>query len=493
MTYKIETAFAKIPKDAFSVLIFDEEKPLFDKVPEGAQFYAENFVSQKDDKGEQKKSLSFSYIEKDKIYFGWLVSTKSVKFYSKSEKFKIIAARACQKALASGKPAISFYLDSKDGAGFAADILEGVMLGSYSFDKYKTKNEKSAKKPEVIFFISKEDANAVRVNCEERTIVCEAVNNARDLCNDTSRVVTPENIGKLAKELAKKYKLVCTVYDEKRLIKEGYNGIVTVGRGSSNPPRMIVLEYNPSKKSKDHLFLIGKGLTFDSGGLCLKPHSGMWKMKCDMTGASAVLWAMTVFASLKIDAKITAIIPTAENAIGPDATYPNEVFKAKNGKFVHIENTDAEGRLAMTDAFGYAEEKGATHIIDVATLTGSIMVALGTSLDGIFSNDEEFAKMIVAAGEEVGESHHIMPLFEEYTELLSHSVADLNNISSSSYGGAITAALFLREFVAKGAKWAHMDIAGVDTADKQWKYYSQGATAIPLRTLVNFVKNYFVK
>lgn len=492
MKISIETKLKKTNQKFYSVWITDDELCYYSSIPESLKSNFEQIKIKENKKQNSSKSeLMFTYLENQKLNTGWIASLKTVKYYSKSEKIKIIAAKAYDKAKDANCEVIIFNLDNDYGSEISADIAEGIMLGSYSFNKYKTQNNKSDSVKEIILFVSKEKYNDVKKSVEKRKIIIEAVNNAREIINETSRVVTPIYLAKTAKEIAKKYDLECIIYDDKRLIKEGYNGIVTVGRGSSNPPKMIILKYNPKKsKIKDHLFLVGKGLTFDTGGLCLKPQSGMWKMKGDMTGAAVALFTMQVIAQLKPNFKISMAISAAENAIGPDSVYPNEVFKAKNGKFIHVENTDAEGRLTLTDALCYAGENGATHIIDIATLTGSIVTALGNSIDGVFGNDEDLLNAIVKSGENVGEIHHIMPLHEEYRELLKHEVADLNNIGSTNAGGAITAALFLSEFVPEKVKWAHLDIAGVDTADKKWKYYTTGATAIPLRTLVDVIVNW---
>jgi leucyl aminopeptidase len=229
---------------------------------------------------------------------------------------------------------------------------------------------------------------------------------------------------------------------------------------------------------------LGKGITFDTGGICLKPGKDMWQMKADMAGAAAVLGTMRALVKLRPRIRVTGIVATAHNAIGPDATHPGDIFVAKNGKSVMVDNTDAEGRLVLTDALARAGEEGATHAIDLATLTGSCQRALGHAMTGLFSNDGDLSARILAAGERVGEGFWPLPLVEDYREMLDSPIADVNNISSSPNGGAITAALFLREFVPQDMHWAHLDIAGSALLDKDWKYYKRGATGVGVRTLV---------
>ena len=275
----------------------------------------------------------------------------------------------------------------------------------------------------------------------------------------------------------------------------GYNGTLTVGRGSQHPPRMAVMKYTPkgrkgSGKNKKHICLIGKGVTFDSGGVCLKPCGSMWEMKGDMAGAAAAIFSMAAVAALKPAYPVTAIMPMAQNAIGKHAALPGEVIKTPGGKTIHVLNTDAEGRLIMSDALYHAGKLKATHIIDMATLTGSIVRALGTSITGFFSTDDDLAGRIIKAGEKVGEDMWRMPLYEEYKAYLKSTVADVNNIGNTPNAGAITAALFLQEFVLEGAAWAHLDIAGTSFANKKWKYYAPGGNGTPIKTIAALCEDF---
>jgi leucyl aminopeptidase len=275
-----------------------------------------------------------------------------------------------------------------------------------------------------------------------------------------------------------------TVYDEKRLAKELFNGVVTVGRGSNRPPRLVLMEYTPQRKSKIHLCLVGKAVTFDTGGHSLKPGKNMWEMKGDMAGGAAVIGAMQAIGWLRPDIAVTGIVPSALNAIGPEAMLPGDIIRSRSGKTVHVDNTDAEGRLLLMDALDFAQSRGATHIVDVATLTGSIVRALGEAMSGLFSNDDGLAEAISQCGTAVGEDYWRMPLIEEYREQLDHPVADMDNVGKGLNAGAIVAALFLKEFVSDSVKWAHLDIAASGLFTKNYKAWGPGGSGFGVQTLV---------
>jgi leucyl aminopeptidase len=252
---------------------------------------------------------------------------------------------------------------------------------------------------------------------------------------------------------------------------------------------MIILRYKPTRKAPGHLALVGKGITFDTGGLSLKPSEGMPSMKGDMAGAGAVLYAMAAISRLKPAVRVTGIIATAENFPGPKAQRPGDIFVAKNGKSIVVDNTDAEGRLVLTDALFRAKEERATHIVDIATLTGACVRALGTSMAGIMGNNPALVQAVIQSGQNHGETYWELPLPDEYKEMLKTPYADIANIGGK-YAGAITAGLFLQEFVPEGAAWAHLDIAGPFIIDKKWKYYTEGATAFGLKTMVDLAEHF---
>ena len=291
--------------------------------------------------------------------------------------------------------------------------------------------------------------------------------------------------------IARQTGLEVEVWGADDLTEAGYPGLLSVGQGSHRPPRLVVLRHRPPGAGNDgrHLALIGKGITFDTGGISLKPPSGMWTMKGDMSGAAAVLRAMSAIACAGVPATVTGIVAAAENYPGPEATRPGDIFVARNGKSVMVDNTDAEGRLVLTDALARAGEEGATHLVDAATLTGAVVRALGTGVAGIIGNDPGWVSEVIAAGEPHGEVFWELPLVKEYREELRCDSADLKNIGGIN-AGAITAALFLEEFVPDGAKWAHLDIAGPFLVEKPWKYYPKGATGFGVRTLFELASRF---
>jgi leucyl aminopeptidase len=251
---------------------------------------------------------------------------------------------------------------------------------------------------------------------------------------------------------------------------------------------LIRLSYR-AKKAKHHLALVGKGVTFDTGGISLKPSDKMWEMKGDMSGGAAVIYAMKAIGKLRPDLNVTGIIPTAENTPDANAQRPGDIFYAKNGKSIMVDNTDAEGRLILTDGLYLAGESKATHILDIATLTGAVVRALGTSVAGVLGNNPELVRAVIQSGQNHGESYWELPLYEEYKELLKVPCADLNNIGGP-VAGALTAGLFLQEFVPEGAAWAHLDIAGPFIKEKEWKYYEAGGIGFGLKTLVDIAERF---
>jgi leucyl aminopeptidase len=319
--------------------------------------------------------------------------------------------------------------------------------------------------------------------------VFSGIDLAKNLINEPGSFLTPLAVASIAEGIAKKHRLAIKVRKSRELEKSGYNGILNVGRGSQNEPAMVTLSYRPKQKNACHITLVGKGITFDTGGISLKPQDKMWEMKSDMSGAAIVLAAIQAVAQLKLPIDVDAVLCLAENRPGENAMLPGDIFKAKNGKTVMVENTDAEGRLVLIDGLAEAAELGATHVIDIATLTGAMQRALGSCIGGMFSNSEGLSRAIIDAGAENGEKWWRMPLDEEYAGDLKDKVADLRNITDGG-PGAITAALFLKEFVKEGLQWAHLDIAGVAFTTKGYKYTEHGATAFGLKTLVEAIKMY---
>ena len=415
---------------------------------------------------------------------------------SREERLRMAAARLADTQKGRSLTRMAIAVDQASPKEFKA-ICEGLLLSAYEFRKYKTekKNGKAAVVPEteVVLLCSAANGKAFATLLDEAQIVGHQINSCRDLVNEPGSSLDPiafvEHIRKVAKDAG----LSIRVRDEKKLISEGFMGLWTVGKGSDRPPRMVTLTYDGVKPKKGgtpqpHLCLVGKGVTFDTGGISIKPSQGMWEMKSDMAGAATALSALAAIATLGLPIRASAVLCLAENRPGNAAVLPGDIFTAKNGKTIMVDNTDAEGRLVLTDGLAEAGLLGATHIIDMATLTGSIIRALGASIAGLFSNDQAFAQSILKLADDVGEKFCILPLEEEYREYLDDPVADMKNVGKQE-AGAITAALFLQEFVPAKAIWSHWDIAGTAFTTSPWKYYKTGGTGWGVRTLVEVARS----
>jgi len=407
--------------------------------------------------------------------------------YNVWESLKIFVARSIRMARDHGISRVCVVLNTEEAAPFIGKAVEGAILGAYTFDRYKTEKAEFHKVEVTIAALKSHDQQN-RHYLQRYTAVSDAVNEARDMINEPGSVATPEYLAEAARKIAKESDLDLKVWDEKKLQKEGYNGLLQVGRGSSHPPRLIRLAYR-ARKAKAHLAFVGKGVTFDSGGISLKPAEKMFEMKGDMSGGAAVLYALKAIGKLKPDVNVTGIVPTAENFPDANAQRPGDIFYARNGKSIMVDNTDAEGRLILTDGLYLAGQEEATHILDIATLTGACVRALGLSVAGIMGNAPKLIQAVIRSGQNQGELFWELPLPAEYKDLLKTPYADLNNIGGP-VAGALTAGLFLQEFVPEGAPWAHLDIAGPFIREKEWKYYEAGAIGFGLKTLVDLAQRF---
>ncbi len=360
---------------------------------------------------------------------------------------------------------------------------EGAVLGCYRFDKYLSQEEdEKLVSPEVVNV-----ADADPAGLEEGRILGEAQCYTRDIANEPGNVITPETLAKKAESLALELGLKCEIWDEDRILKEKMCAYHAVAKGSSNPPRFINLTWSPEGDCRGHVALVGKGLTFDSGGLDIKPADYMTTMKGDKSGACAVLGAVKAASELKLPWKVTVIIAAAENMPGGNAYRPDDILRARNGKTIEVNNTDAEGRLTLADALSFTSELKPDKIIDIATLTGACAVALGTNTGGLFTNNDHFGDEVLAAAKIAGERFWKLPMDDPtLKKAIKSSVADLVN-SGGRYGGAITAAMFLEAFVDKDIPWVHLDIAAADFIKEQRSYYSKGASGFGTRTLATLL------
>lgn len=377
---------------------------------------------------------------------------------------------------------LAFGVRDADEAVQAA--VEGLGLGSYRFDRYKSTSEHGPLKRVVALGSARWDATAMRAAVKRAGVIVDAVCWARDLVNTPAGDLPPAAIAAEARAMAKDVGLTCKIWTEAQLKQGGFGGILGVGKGSVNPPRMIELTYRGAGRARP-IGLAGKGVAFDSGGLSLKDASGMETMKDDMGGAAAVLATMKVLAHLKPKINVIAAIPCVENMPSGSAQKPGDVIRHRGGTTSEVLNTDAEGRLILGDALAYLGEKNPALMIDTATLTGACIVALGTDIAGVMSNDDTLAAELVASGARVGEPAWQLPLHPDYRKLIDSNVADIKNIGKR-WGGAITAAWFLAEFVGD-TPWAHLDVAGPAFSESGNDLGPKGGTGVPARTLLRFL------
>ncbi|MEK6941038.1 MAG: leucyl aminopeptidase [Nanoarchaeota archaeon] len=367
-------------------------------------------------------------------------------------------------------------------------ILTSILLSNYRFDKYKSDDKDKGTRFSQITVL--DDNPKLKNVIDHAVIVAKGANFVRDLANENARDKTSLILEDIARKTAKENKLKITVFDEKDLKRLGMNLLLAVGAGAVTPPRLIVLEYHGNPSSKDVYSFVGKGIIFDSGGLNLKPTGSIEDMRADMTGAATVLGLLRVASQLKIKANLVGVMAVCENAISNGAYKPGDIFRSYSGKTVYIGNTDAEGRLILADALSYSIKKYKPKLtVDMATLTGAAVVAVGTKISAILGNNEKAINNIISSGKKVGENFHELPLFEDYNELMKNNLADISNISSEKFGpGTITAALFLQNFV-DNQPWVHLDIAGPAFISSEYHYVGPQATGVCVRTLINFLEN----
>jgi leucyl aminopeptidase len=370
----------------------------------------------------------------------------------------------------------------------AAALAEGALTGAWESDKYKT-DPKKGEKQVTRFTVVADNAEQLTKAFEAGRTIGEAQNLTRDLANEPANKLTPEVLAEQARLMAANHGLECEILDRDAMAALGMGALLGVAQGSVHPPFLIILKYRPARpEGTDHLALVGKGVTFDTGGVSIKPADGMEKMKYDMSGAAAVIGAMQALAQLRPAIPVTGYIPTIENAIGGNAQRPGDIVTTLSGKTVEVLNTDAEGRLILADAITYANRQGATHIIDAATLTGAIVVALGHYNIGAFTNNQALLNVLCAAGKRAGEKMWQLPMDEEYKDYLKSVFADLPNVGGRQ-GGAITAAWFIREF-ADPTPWVHLDIASTAWLDDAKPWLAKGPTGVGVRSFVELAMSW---
>lgn len=403
-----------------------------------------------------------------------------------SNKLRELSAKIVKKALSIKAKKVCIDLGKLEFESSVSGqvVAEGALIGEYSFDKYKTKKEEDKAKIEEFILVEKEfeKSEKLKTGVEKGVKIANAMTFARDLSNEPAQYVTPSKLA----EVAKKIEGVKTkIYEKDDIEKMEMGAFLAVGKGSCENPKFIHMKYSPSNPKKK-IALIGKGITFDSGGLDIKPPSSMLTMKDDMSGAACVLSVMNTLRQFNPQVEIHGIIAACENMPGCAAYKPGDVLTAKNKKTIEIDNTDAEGRLTLADALCYACELGVDEIIDIATLTGACMVALGSQAGGIMGNNQELIDKLIKTADENGERFWQLPMYEEYFENLKSDIADMKNTGARG-GGASAAAIFLKEFVKDEIPWVHLDIAGVAFLEKPQKELIKGATGVGVRTLLNYI------
>ncbi|NOY06736.1 MAG: leucyl aminopeptidase [Chlorobi bacterium] len=426
-----------------------------------------------------------------------------------SEILRRAAAKAVKVCRKLSVQKLALYMLKEDllpktmGLNFATAsraIVEGAFLGLYQYDAYKKKdktraNRKAQKeegKKEVTDLVlatpDEGHQTTLKQVIEQTTAVVEAVYKARDLGNAPSNDITPEVLAKTAMSLAKKYHLNVVVLKKKEIESHKMAGLLAVNKGSANEPRFIILEHNASKKSYPCVVIVGKGVTFDTGGISIKPSANMAEMKMDMAGAATVIGVMMAAARLKLPIRLIGLIPATDNMPSGNATCPGDIITYSNGVSVEIDNTDAEGRLILADALLYAQRFKPRCIIDLATLTGACVIALGAHSTGMMGTDESVKTLLKEAGDRTYERVTELPIYEEYEKQLKSEVADIKNVGGRE-AGAITAALFLKKFVGEYS-WVHLDIAGTAMLSEAGEYTPKGASGVGVRLLVDALSHW---
>ena len=373
-----------------------------------------------------------------------------------------------------------------DAQASAQAMAEGIVLGMYRFDKYKANASDASLNEITVVEFDESKLDALRSGIDVGRIIGEGVNRCRDMANEPANSMTPSEMAEQALEVSQAHGVELEVIERPQMKELGMGALLAVAQASEEPPKFIIMRYNGDpQNAENNIGLLGKGITFDSGGLDIKNASGMATMKGDMAGGASVIGAMEAIAQLKPKINVTVIVPAAENMVSGAALRPGDVIRAMNGKTIEIDNTDAEGRLVLADAMSYARSVGLNRLVDVATLTGAMGIALGDKCMGAFGNDDEFTQQVVSAGNAVGERAWPLPMYDDYKAQYRSDIADIKNTGGRG-AGAITGALIIGEFN-DGAPWVHLDIAGVARTGSVKGANIKGATGAPVRTLVRLV------
>ena len=467
---QLEPQFAKLAKSALDKGRFEGK-------------FSQTFSSYSPDHHEASEIILFGLGQKKNHKRGCLrKATGQIIQIAKSRKAKSV--RILLDSFVGGEPAL---------ADAAAIMPEIAVLATYDFDKYKSKKEEAKKEVKLelleFLFAKKQNEASLHAAAEKAEAIAKGVTLARTLINEPANIMNPPELAARAKKMASEKKIQCTVLSETELKRLKMGGILAVNQRSVTPPALIVLEYGNRFKNKGTVCLVGKGVTFDTGGISIKPAKDMEKMKYDMSGAATVIATLGVIADLKLPVHVVGLAPAVENNVAKDPQRPGDIIRMFNGKTVEVINTDAEGRLILADALAYSEKYKPKAIIDLATLTGMCAYTFGDKAIGMLGTDERLLSRVKKAGEETGERCWQLPLWDEYFEQIKGHHSDLNN-TGGPYGGTITATMFLKEFVPEKTPWVHLDIAGTAWCDSPRYDCVKGATGVGVRLLAKLLSDW---
>jgi leucyl aminopeptidase len=477
---------------AIAVAVFKDEKPndgFLKKLDELSGGFVKSSIEAEEFSGKEGETAYFHLISNDKLQARrlLLVGVGAADEY-KTASVSDMAGTAVRALRSKNAKSIAVVPRlSTDTEAASAAAVQGAFISVFDPDKYRTV-DKEQKSVDRLVVVMDGDVEEAKRGVVAGKIIGESINFTRDLANEPGAYMTPSDMADRAREIANEFGLSIDVLDEARMEQEGMGSLLSVSHGSEQPAKLIILKYTPAnfdESKKELLAFVGKGVTFDSGGISLKPGENMELMKYDMTGGATVMGAMRAIAQLKPSIPVLGVAPCTENLPSGKATKPGDVVRAMTGKTIEVINTDAEGRLILADAIAYAKKLGATRIIDMATLTGAVSIALGDVNAAVLGTDQKLIDEIISAGQEVGEKFWQLPLDKEYSKQIKSDIADIKNVGGRK-AGTITAAAFLKEF-ADGVAWAHLDIAGTAWGDDAKPYRSKGPTGIALRTLLKIV------
>ena len=490
-SYSVIKDLSKIKADALGILLFkDEELPKelegLDKELSGE---LRNLLNAKDFGGEEGKSVTIYALSKP---FKRVIAVGGGDLKNASaETLRVYAATVIQKAKDLGLTKVALYVrtvESIEARESFKAVAEGASLANYVWGR-----KKELKQVEDIELVGIDDTVLINEVLKEVDVVKEAIYLSRDLANAPAAEINPETFEKLVKEAFKDLPVKIRVLHNKDLVKEGLNGIIAVGKGSEIPPRLLIIEYRGAGVGTPWIALVGKGVCFDAGGLDLKSASAMFDMKFDKSGAAYAVGVAYAAAKLGLKVNLVALAPLVENLPSGKSYKPLDIIKMYNGLTVEVHNTDAEGRLILADSLAYASKNYKPSVmIDMATLTGSVIVALGNQAAGLFTNDEELKQALMKASEKTGERLWPFPIWKEYYEDIKSDFADVKNLGVARAAGAIIGGVFLSKFVDEGIKWAHLDIAGVSNTQEEGPkkpYYLKGATGFGVRLILQYLRN----